>query len=176
MRLTALILALFPMAALAVGDDDDTAPTPSETTKTCADGLIWDIATQSCMTAEQSTNDDGARLKDVRELAYEGHYQAALDVLDTLENPQSPLALTYYGFAHRKAGRTTLGMFYYQTALAADPDNLLARSYMGQGYVVSGDIARAQVQLTEIRMRGGRDSWAEAALVQAIAAGQGYSH
>lgn len=176
MRLTTLTLALFPMAAMAAGGGGDVAPKPSETTTTCADGLIWDLATQSCMSPEDSTNDDSARLDDVRELAYEGYYQAALDVLDTLQNPQSPLALTYYGFAHRKAGRVALGMQYYNAALNADPDNLLARSYMGQGHVASGDMVLAQAQLTEIRMRGGRDTWAEASLVRAIATGTGPSY
>ncbi len=176
MRLTTLTLALFPMSAFTAGAIDDTPPTPSETTTTCAEDLIWDLATQSCMAPEDSTNDDSARLNDVRELAYEGHYQAALDVLDTLEEPQASLALTYYGFAHRKAGRVDLGMTYYNAALDADPSNLLARSYMGQGHVASGEVVLAQVQLREIRMRGGRGTWAEASLLQAIATGTGASY
>lgn len=176
MRLITLTLALFPMAAFAAGGGGDVAPKPSETTTTCAEGLIWDLATQSCMSPENSTNDDSARLNDVRELAYEGYYQAALDVLDTLEDPQAPLALTYYGFAHRKAGRVALGMDYYNAALQADPNNHLARSYLGQGHVASGQLVLAQAQLTEIRMRGGRDTWAEASLAQAIATGVGPSY
>ena len=115
-------------------------------------------------------------MNDVRELAYEGYLQAALDVLDTLENPNDSMALTYYGFTHRKAGRVDLGMQYYQTALAANPDNVLARSYMGQGYAEAGEMVLAQAQLTEIRMRGGRGTWAEWSLRQAIATGVGYSY
>lgn len=176
MRLTALILALFPMAAFAAGSETESPPTPSETTTTCAEGLVWDLATQSCMTPDASTNDDSARLNDVRELAYAGYYQAALDVLDTLGNRQTPLALTYYGFAHRKAGDVDKAMTYYNAALAVDPDNILARSYMGQGHVASGDVVLAQVQLTEIRMRGGRGTWAEAALQNAIVTGVGASY
>lgn len=176
MRLTALAFALMPAVAIAAGSDEPTPPTPSETTKTCAVGLVWDIATQSCMTPDDSTNDDSARLRDVRELAYAGYYQAALDVLDTLDNPEAPLALTYYGFAHRKAGRIDLGMAYYNAALVADPANLLARSYMGQGHVASGNIVLAQAQLTEIRMRGGRGTWAETSLAEAISTGASYSY
>jgi tetratricopeptide (TPR) repeat protein len=176
MRLTALTLALFPAAAFAAGSDVETPPNPTPTTTTCAEGLVWDLATESCMTPEQSTNDDNARLNDIRELAYQGYYQAALDVLDTLEDPQSALALTYYGFANRKAGRVALGMAYYDAALAADPNNHLARSYMGQGHVASGEMVLAQAQLVEIRMRGGRDTWAEASLQQAIATGQATSY
>ncbi len=169
-------LALIPVAAFAAGGDDFAPPKPTETTETCAEGLVWDLATRSCMAPEDSTNDDNARLRDVRELAYAGFYQAALDVLDTLDDPNQSLALTYYGFAHRKAGRVDLGMTYYDAALTADPDNHLARSYLGQGHVTSGEMALAQVQLTEIRMRGGRDTWAEAALQQAILTGKGSSY
>lgn len=176
MRLITLTLALFPFAAFGAGGDTEAAPKPSETTTTCAEGLVFDLATQSCMTPDASTNDDSARLDDVRELAYAGYYQAALDVLDTLQDPQAPLALTYYGFAHRKAGNVDLAMGYYNAALTADPDNLLARSYMGQGHVASGDVSLAQVQLTEIRMRGGRGTWAETSLQQAIATGVGASY
>lgn len=178
MRLTTftLALALSPAAVFAAGGGDATPPTPTETTKTCAEGLIWDIATESCMTPDESTNDDSARLNDARELAYQGLYQAALDVLDTLDDPQAPLALTYYGFSHRKAGRVSLGMQYYNAALEADPNNLLARSYMGQGFAASGDVALAQAQLTEIQMRGGGGTWAAAALQQAIATGTGPSY
>ena len=174
MRLATLTFALFPMAAIAAGSSSDEAPTPSETTTTCAEGQVWDLATETCMDPAESTNDDSARLNDVRELAYEGYFQAALDVLDTLQNPQAPLALTYYGFAHRNAGNVALGMTYYKAALAADPDNFLARSYMGQGHVASGEMVLAQAQLTEIRMRGGRGTWAEQSLADAIATGATY--
>ena len=131
MRLTTLTLALFPISAFAAGSETPATPTPSETTTVCADGLVWDIATQSCMTPEQSTNDDSARLNDVRELAYEGQLVAALDVLRSLEDQTSPLALTYYGFVHRQLGDSARGMTFYQAALQADPDNLLAR---GEGW------------------------------------------
>ncbi len=171
MRFTALTFALLPLAAHAAGGVDPIPPEPSETTTVCAEGLVWDLATQSCMTPEESSNDDNARLNDVRELAYAGQYQAALDVLGTLDYPDASLALTYYGFAHRKAGRVTLGMSYYQSALATDPDNLLARSYMGQGHLASGQRGLAQAQLTEIRMRGGRGSWAEVSLAAALDTG-----
>ncbi|MDX8351094.1 hypothetical protein [Cognatiyoonia sp. IB215182] len=176
MRFAALALVLAPTFALGVGGDDYDPPAPSETTKTCSDGQVWDIATQSCTAPEDSTNDDNARLNDVRELAYAGRYAAAIRVLDTLDDPNADLALTYYGFAHRMAGRVAVGMAYYEAALAADPDNLLARSYMGQGHVAAGEVALAQAQLTQIRMRGGRGTWAEVALAQSIETGIGYAH
>lgn len=171
-----LCLACLPGLAQAAGGMDPTPPTPSETTETCDDGLIWDLATQSCLPPDESSNDDSARLGDIRELAYAGRYADALVVLDTLADPQAPMALTYYGFAHRKAGDSALAMQYYRAALAADPDNLLARSYMGQGHVAAGEMHLATAQLSEIRARGGRGSWPETALRLAIATGAGAAY
>ena len=176
MRLTALALVFCPLPAFAVGGFDITPPTPSETTTVCEEGFVWDLATESCVLPEDSTNDDSARLNDVRELAYAGRYQTTLRVLESLENPETSLALTYYGFVYRKSGQVALGRSYYLQALQADPDNILARSYMGQGFVVSGEILLARAQLNEIRARGGAGTWAETALAQAIASGQAYDY
>lgn len=176
MRSLALMLFLLPGMVLAVGSDDFAPPKPSETTTTCAEDQIWDLATQSCMSPEDSTNDDNARLDDIRELAYAGRYQTALRVLDALDDQRTSLALTYYGFVHRQIGQVERGMSYYAAALAVEPDNLLARSYMGQAHVLAGEVTLAQAQLTEIRMRGGRGTWAAHALARAIATGKGYSH
>jgi len=41
--------------------------------------------------------------------------------------------------------------------LTEDPDNTLARSYLGQAHVAQGDLGAARDQLRQIRARGGRD-------------------
>lgn len=171
---TTLIAAVLPFAAFAAGSDD-TAPKPSQTTQVCAEGLVWDLATQTCLTPEQSTNDDSAMMDAVRELAHDGRYADALMVLGTLDDQSSDLALTYYGFVNRKAGDMALGMAFYDAALAQNPDNILARSYMGQALVEQGAYDLAAAQLIEIRLRGGRDTWAERSLDTAIATGKTYT-
>ena len=60
---------MFPAVAFAAGGTD-TAPTPSETTTVCEEGLIFDLATQTCMTPEESTNEDSAMMETIRELAH----------------------------------------------------------------------------------------------------------
>jgi hypothetical protein len=57
-----------------------------------------------------------------------------------------------------------------------NPDNLLARSYMGQALVEQGQVDLALAQLSEIRMRGGRGTWAETSLANAVATSVTYSH
>ena len=67
-------------------------------------------------------------------------------------------------------------MRHYARALEQDADNLLARSYMGQGLLEQGDFAGAKRQLDEIRTRGGAGSWAEASLAAAIRTGVTYNY
>ncbi|MEM9757156.1 MAG: hypothetical protein AAF914_14230, partial [Pseudomonadota bacterium] len=64
----------------------------------------------------------------------------------------------------------------YLAAIDANPDNLLVRSYMGQGLVTLGRVAEAQAQLVEIRMRGGAGTWPEESLAEALRTGQTYSY
>lgn len=161
--LAASAFAFLPLTAHAVGSGDSTPPTPTETTEDCAEGLIFDLATQTCMTPEQSTNDDNAMMDAVRELAYAGRYADARRVLDGL-SPDQSMVQTYYGFTARKLGDLDGAMGHYQAALAIDPDNLLARSYMGMGLAEAGDYDGARAQLSEIRARDGRQTWPEIAL------------
>ena len=112
----------------------------------------------------------------MRELAYAGQYGATLNALAAMSDPQDDRVLTYMGFVHRKMGDVGLGNAYYRQAIAKNPDNLLARSYMGQGFVESGELAMARAQLTEIRSRGGRGTWPEISLRLAIENGRGYSY
>ena len=169
------VLAFAPVMGFAAGSESSTPPTPTETTETCAEGLIFDLATQTCMTPAQSTNDDNAMMDAVRELSYQGRYADARTVLDGLDAGDS-MVQTYYGFTARKMGDVDSAMAFYQTALAIDPDNTLARSYMGQGMVAMGDLVGAQAQLSEIRARDGRQTWPEIALRMAIDSGTGPSY
>lgn len=172
--LTAALIAL-PALAFAVGSDDDTPPTPTDTTKTCENGQVWDADSQNCVAPKDARLNDADRLKAVRELAYAGRLNDAQTVLDAMQDQQADGVLTYRGFVARASGRAEDARVWYARALAQNPDNLLARSYMGQGFAEAGDIVAARAQLREIRQRGGRNSWPEFALRQAIETGQGYA-
>lgn len=177
MRTLILITALlFPMAAFAAGSEDDSPPQPTETSKTCEKNQVWSKWRRKCVDAKESHLDDDTRYGAVRELAYAGRYDDALYVLSAMSDQSESRVLTYYGFIYRKTGRMDLGMQYYQAALTADPDNLLARSYMGQGLVASGKIEKARVQLAEIEARGGASTWPETSLRRAIQTGRTYSY
>ena len=172
----AATVCLLPFAALAAGSDDTEPPPATQTSTECVKGQVWDEATKSCVDAESGQLDDDTRFRAVRELAWAGRPEDALIVLSAMTEGQTDRVLTYIGFANRKAGRMAEGLAAYDAALALNPDNLLCRSYLGQAYVEIGQIDLAQLQLDQIRARGGAGLWAETALQSAIQTGETHSY
>lgn len=170
------LLCALPLSAGAVGSDDTAPPVPTETTTKCTDAQVWDEKTKSCVDAKSGQLDDDTRFRAVRELAWAGQPEAALTVLSAMTEGETDRVLTYKGFANRKAGRLEEGLAHYAHALDVNPDNILARSYLGQMLVEMGEIAMARTQLNEIRARGGAGTWAEASLAQAVGTGQTLSY
>lgn len=171
MRQSLVALALvFPVAAFAVGADED-PPEPTPTTTECTGGQVWDAAGGTCVEPGAGLLDDDTLYRAAREFAWAGQFENALGALTAMSNPREDRVLTYMGFTLRKSGEMDRGLAYYEAALRANPDNLLARSYMGQAYVELGATDKAREQLTEIRVRGGAGTWPETALEQAIRVG-----
>lgn len=162
---TATVIAT---GAFAAGSDSSEPPTKTQTTQKCTSGQVYDKATKTCVSARSGMFSDDEIYTAARELAYDGQYQNALNVLAVADNQNDPRILNYKGFSNRKAGRVELGMSFYQAALAVDPDYILARSYMGQALISEGDLVGALTQLKEIESRGGKDSWAYASLDKAL--------
>jgi len=85
--------------------------------------------------------------------------------------PGASEVLTLTAFAHGRAGDLDTALPIYGAALTADPDNLLARAYMGLALIAAGRAEDAEMQLSEIRARGGTGGWPDRALARGIAAG-----
>lgn len=172
----AAVVTALPAMGFAVGDETDTPPTTTGTTTTCTDGMVYDSEIEACVEPTDSSMNDTLRMDAVRELAYAGRLMDATRVLDAMADQEADRVLTYRGFIARVSGDLEAGKMWYAKALAQNPDNLLARSYMGQGFVEDGQVALARAQLSEIRQRGGRATWAEFSLRSAIERGQGYAY
>lgn len=177
MRAIAILLfSALPFTAFAAGSDDTAPPTPTETTTDCKKGEVWDEKTKLCTAPEDARLNDDTRFDAVRELAYANRPEDALRVLASMREGETDRVLTYLGFANRKAGRLEQGLTFYARALATNPDNILARSYLGQAYVDMGEPDLAAAELVEIRARGGVGSWAEASLSEALVTGRTISY
>ena len=139
-------------------------------------GQIHDQKAGKCVPAKSSSLTDQERYQAVRELAYAQQYAAAAQVLDAMSDPLDDRVLTYRGFLMRKTGRLEQAGEYYRSALNKNPNNLLVRSYMGQGFVEAGDLVAARGQHDEILARGGKGTWAEESLRKALSSGQTYRY
>lgn len=165
---------LLATPALAAGGDSPMPPKP--VVKECKKNKIWSDKKGRCVRPENAGLSDDTLYETARSLAYAGQLDSAQSVLTTMSDQSEDRVLTYWGFTHRKLGNPELGMSFYNKALSQNPDNLLARSYLGQAHVEAGRFDLARLQLTEIRSRGGQDSWPEMALVSALQTGNLFSY
>jgi hypothetical protein len=82
---------------------------------------------------------------------------SAYDVLDSLDNPNTPRALNYRGYATRKLGRTDEGIGDCLESVALDPQYPQVREYLGEAYVIEGKFDLARDQLAKIETICGKD-------------------
>jgi Flp pilus assembly protein TadD len=170
-----IVLSLVAACALAApvwAAENPDPPEPTETTTKCTGTQVWDEDKKACVSADQSGLHDDRLYQAAREIAWAGRPRDALAVLDAMAEGDTDRVLTYRGFSLRKAGQWEAGRASYHAALALNPDNLLARSYLGMGLLERGDFAAAFAQWEEIRARGGTGTWAETALLAALTTGQ----
>ena len=126
---------------------------------------------KKCVKVESGILSDEDLYQQGRALAKAGHYEWALQVLAAIQNQNDPRVLNYTGYSNRKAGRLEIGITYYRKALAIDPNFVLAREYLGEGYVAAGRIDLAKLELNEIKTRAGTASEDYQDLSKAIATG-----
>ncbi len=162
--------------ALAAGDPPSSAPvakpavhckTGEVVKKVVVNGKTKEI----CVKVKAGILPDEDLYQQGRALAKAGNYEWALEVLASIQNQNDPRVLNYTGYSNRKAGRVELGITYYHKALAIDPNFVLAREYLGEGYVAAGRIDLARIQLEEIKSRVGDASEEYKDLQKAITTG-----
>ena len=137
--------------AVAAGEDSGGTNPASN----CKKGAVWDGKKKACVKASSGVLPDVDLYEQGRMLAKAGHYDWALQVLGAIENQSDPRVLNYIGYSHRKLGEIATGIGYYREALAIDPDFVLAREYLGEGYVATGRVDLARTELGEIEQRCG---------------------
>ena len=138
-------------AALADGGGAATSST------TCPRGQVCDRRTQRCVQAQSGVLPDKALADYAYALAKAERYDEALAVLDLMQDRDTPQALNYRGYATRKLGRVDEGIGYYLKSVALDPHYAQVREYLGEAYVIKGDVEKAREQLRAIETICGTD-------------------
>ncbi|MCB1379892.1 MAG: tetratricopeptide repeat protein [Alphaproteobacteria bacterium] len=145
-----MFAAAVPAAAAGGGGGNDGNSNASPTTHKCKSGEVWSKNKKKCVKAQSGVLPDEELYEQGRALAKEGHYDWALQVLAAIGDQNDPKVLNYTGYSHRKAGRLDIGITYYRKALAINPGFVLAREYLGEGYVAAGRVDLAMAELKEI--------------------------
>ncbi|HUR43368.1 MAG TPA: tetratricopeptide repeat protein [Aestuariivirga sp.] len=158
---TLAFAAMFAISGTALAAGGGGTTTTSPTTLKCKKGdVVKEIVKNGtkkkiCVKATSGVLPDEELYQQGRLLAKQGQYDWALQVFGIIQNQNDPRVLNYQGYSNRKAGRLELGISYYRKALAINPNFVLAREYLGEGYVAAGRTDLAKAQLAEIEKRCG---------------------
>jgi pentatricopeptide repeat protein len=123
----------------------------SDSSTTCPQGQVYDARTMQCVRQQSGILPDKALADYAYVLAKAERYDEALQVLDLMHDRNTAQALNYRGYATRKLGRVDEGIGYYLKSVALDPRYAEVREYLGEAYVIKGDVARAKAQLRAIK-------------------------
>ena len=79
-------------------------------------------------------------------------YKGAVPLLEKVvkDEPKNADAINYLGYATRHLGDNTKALAYYETALAINPDHRGANEYLGQLYLILGDLPKAEERLARL--------------------------
>ena len=124
---------------------------------TCMPGQVWDAKKHKCLQRHSGVLPDSELTEYANALLKADRFEEAIDVLDLLDNPNTPRALNYRGYATRKLGRTDEGIGYYLRSVALDPAYPQVREYLGEAYVIEGKFDLAKEQLATIEKICGKD-------------------
>jgi pentatricopeptide repeat protein len=131
-------------AALAAGSS------PSDT-PTCSRGEVYNSSTKKCEKRQAGALPDQDLANYAYALAKAKRYDEALEVLDLMKNQNTAQALNYRGYATRHMGKLDEGIQFYLRSVKLDPRYAQVREYLGEAYVIKGDLASAKYQLRKIK-------------------------
>ncbi|MBZ9785748.1 hypothetical protein K9857_29795 [Pseudomonas sp. REP124] len=142
-----LLLAVALSSAQVWANGEEDSPAKPQ----CPKGQVFDKKAQKCVMQTSKLVPDADRTDYAYQLAKDGRYEEALALLDTLQEPNTAIALNYRGYATRKLGRTDEGISYYLQSVKLNPRYAKVREYLGEAYVIKGQLALAQEQLQQIK-------------------------
>lgn len=151
MAAAAAVISLGALATPSHAAGDAPSPTTS-----CKRGWVWSGSLGKCVRKRSDAGQTEQLYQQGRKLAKAADYRAAIATLASADQAD-PRVLNYLGYSHRKMGQFDKAIAYYEAALKINPDFVLAREYLGEGFVAMGQIEYAYEQLTEIANRCGRD-------------------
>ena len=97
-----------------------------------------------------------------------GDYQAGITALRAIGHDDNTDVATLLGYASRKLGRYDDAKYWYDKALAADPNHALTWSYYGMWHAEQGNLLKAKDDLEKVRLICGTECREYVALKEVI--------
>ena len=167
LALAATFLTATSFATVHAADSGGTTSTPP-----CPSGWVYSASKGKCVKQTSEIVPDKSLKAQGWALARAGRYDDAVDLFRLVADKRDPEVLNGLGYTHRKLGQVEQGIAFYQKALDINPNYILAREYLGEGYVKLGKLDLAREQLAEIGARCGTACEEYLLLAQAIDTGK----
>jgi tetratricopeptide (TPR) repeat protein len=161
--LTAAVVAAFvgaPVLAAAMETNSPPPPTspPSGTT-----------TTKPKKPKSGSADDFLKSWREAYALVYDQHdYAGGIAALHAMGYDDNVDVATLIGYASRKLGRYDDAKYWYEKALAADPNHALTWSYYGMWQAEQGNVIKAKEDLEQVRLICGTECREYVALKEVI--------
>jgi tetratricopeptide (TPR) repeat protein len=87
-----------------------------------------------------------------RALIMGGQYEEGIGAMHALGHDDNPEIANFIGYASRKLGRYEDSKYWYEKALAADPNHVRTWSYYGMWHAEQGNMLMAKDYLEKVRL------------------------
>ena len=94
-----------------------------------------------------------SELESAKDAVEDGRYDEAIELLDRLnrEDPNNADVLNLLGYSNRKVGNLDEAFDLYQQALSVDPKHRGANEYLGELYLETDQLAKAEERLAQLK-------------------------
>jgi tetratricopeptide (TPR) repeat protein len=140
-------------SAIAIGPDPATervSPPPATNTQKDQGTVKKKNGKASKKTQKSSQLEWINRFWAAHALIRKGEYEAGISALRALGSDDHPDVATYLGYASRKLGRYDDAKYWYDKALAADPNHTRTWAYYGMWHLEQGNRLKAEDYLEKI--------------------------
>jgi len=146
-----LALAAGTSGALAFGMERSDTVTPPTNTQTQSDTATKKKPRKSAKKPEKSSALEWINhFWAAHALIQKGQYEAGIAAMRALRSDDHPDVANYLGYASRKLGRYDDAKYWYDKALAADPNHTRTWAYYGMWHLEQGNKLKAEDYLEKI--------------------------
>jgi tetratricopeptide (TPR) repeat protein len=158
---SAFALSLAAGAALAAGEPDPPGSRNPNPVQKQAPAGQQKSDTKKKKNQEKSDQEFRDGYRRAYALVQQGEYQAAFAAFKALEADDTPDVANYLGYTARKLGNYELSKYWYERALANDPNHVRTWQYYGMWQVEQGNLLKAKDFLDKIEAICGNTSCKE---------------